>query len=183
MGRIRGSSARRAGCAPAASRRCWTCCQPRTPLWVCLRTALTSHPSQAIKIAFCICHAPRPTLPSHPSLTTPRPTPVALKPLAAHTPPGTLAQGPSGMRSGTAGILNDSGATDTSARTRRRDCGCGGARTAAQGARGEFSSDCFLASHAAPTWQRPGASILAHPSFQRPRRPRLCRRGSHSAHG
>jgi hypothetical protein len=34
--------------------------------------------------------------------------PVALNPLAAHTPPGTLAQGPSGIKSGAAGITKDS---------------------------------------------------------------------------
>lgn len=45
-------------------------------------------------------------------------SPVALNPLAAHTPPCTFFQGPSGMRSGTAGIWKDSAAVDTSARTR-----------------------------------------------------------------
>lgn len=44
--------------------------------------------------------------------------PVALKPLAAHTPPSTFFHAPSGMRSGASGIWNDSAPVDTLACTR-----------------------------------------------------------------
>lgn len=52
------------------------------------------------------------------------PSPVALNPLAAQTPPSTFFQEPSGIRSGQAGIWNDSAAVDTVAWTLREPCRC-----------------------------------------------------------
>lgn len=103
--------------------------------------------------------------------------PVALKPLAAHTPPATFFQGPSGMRSGTAGMLKLSAAVETSARTRsgaRRACGVqirGGATYSRwRGQSGSHVCSRGAAATAAVSSQWPLASSCQPPA--------VCRRGA-----